>query len=1090
MKKYTIGLDLGVSSIGWSIINNETAEVEDFGVRKFSQSKTAEDRRVVRGGRRTRKRKLTRAKDISHILQKNNFPSKVTTDENLIKTRVKSLKERIEKQDITNILMYFAKNRGYIPFDDDSNKEKEKMKLIDLSGLFPCEYYLQTENYELNNKYRGTNEVVNLEDNIREIRSMLIKQAEFYKEISAEFIEKIIEILKRKREFWEGPGSINQLTPYGRFKSEDDVKQYILKKKSNPNYEKYLYEELVGRCSVYINEYCVPKINYYAEYFNFLNDFINIRFNSWEEIEDQKKPLYYQEKNKPIKLNKDGLLEIKDYIISNRTTSIPTIIKKVLGTNEDNIDGYRRTEEGKMEFSLFNFYIYIIKQFEKNNLSSQWLNNIDNYNLVIYYLTITPGIIEFKKTIQGVEELKDIFNEEDFNLLAEIKRKKSSEFAYHSFSEKLLTKAIDDMIKHMMNYMSVSTLLKYNEEKENDLKANYLKEYRELPLLTTKYVDDIIASPQIKKTLRQAIRIVNEIIKNKGYNPYCIAIESTKEMNGKDRKNQLLREQENNRKNREKAKEFIASNFGEKNVTNKSIERVMLYNEINGHCPYCEIPININDLIYGVVPVEHILPISASADNSYDNKTISCKNCNDLKKNRTPYQFLNRSYFEKFEKDIWSLKTISEAKKINFTSKTDVEKYGRKFINRNLRDTAYATKEMVRQIDYFNIFLDQKSNKILTLSTPGQLTAKIRESIDLEKSREVGDAHHAVDASIVGAISTTEIGETIIKMQNDSSFWLNNNTINIEHIKNISLNPDTIQKIKTISEENTKISVQTQKNPQAKLSNANLIKIIIKDGQEYQIQQIDNIYEMTNKGEEKENLIKLFDETDKTSTPLCFDNDKKLYNHIKEILTKYIELEGNPFINYAVDKYGIKYEDFDYRYHGIKTPAASENAPVVKKIRYYKKINDPYYLTIKNTKMKDNTKVAIDSLNQYCIKIYKDIDAGKFIFLPIYSVSVNLKTREINEEDYLYIKNYNLYIGDKNVEYLCSLHKGELVEVIKKNGEKYIGYVSSFDKTNNLVELSTSDKKGFKLAKGDKELTVIHKDILGNVKKRLTKSVY
>lgn len=56
MGKYTIGLDLGVSNIGWSVFNNETNKIENFGVRTFAQSNDAKERREVRNTRRRLKR--------------------------------------------------------------------------------------------------------------------------------------------------------------------------------------------------------------------------------------------------------------------------------------------------------------------------------------------------------------------------------------------------------------------------------------------------------------------------------------------------------------------------------------------------------------------------------------------------------------------------------------------------------------------------------------------------------------------------------------------------------------------------------------------------------------------------------------------------------------------------------------------------------------------------------------------------------------------------------------------------------------------------------------------------------------------------
>ena len=81
-------------------------------------------------------------------------------------------------------------------------------------------------------------------------------------------------IFSRKRKFWEGPGSAKSFSEYGRFKNEEDVLKYQELKKEGQ--EKYLFEDLIGHCKIYVNEKCAPKANYYAEEFNLINDFLNI----------------------------------------------------------------------------------------------------------------------------------------------------------------------------------------------------------------------------------------------------------------------------------------------------------------------------------------------------------------------------------------------------------------------------------------------------------------------------------------------------------------------------------------------------------------------------------------------------------------------------------------------------------------------------------------------------------------------------------------------------------------------------------------------------------------------------------------------
>ena len=62
---YTIGLDIGIASIGWAVINNDKNRIENLGERVFKKAETPEgkslneDRRIARGTRvRIRRRKI------------------------------------------------------------------------------------------------------------------------------------------------------------------------------------------------------------------------------------------------------------------------------------------------------------------------------------------------------------------------------------------------------------------------------------------------------------------------------------------------------------------------------------------------------------------------------------------------------------------------------------------------------------------------------------------------------------------------------------------------------------------------------------------------------------------------------------------------------------------------------------------------------------------------------------------------------------------------------------------------------------------------------------------------------------------------
>ena len=106
MQRYAIGLDLGIKNIGWSIYDLDNNNIANYGVRIFNESSNASDRRSFRVGRRLRKRKKNRIKDIKKILNQINFPTINTLDTKMIYTRCNGLNNQISKQDITNILFY------------------------------------------------------------------------------------------------------------------------------------------------------------------------------------------------------------------------------------------------------------------------------------------------------------------------------------------------------------------------------------------------------------------------------------------------------------------------------------------------------------------------------------------------------------------------------------------------------------------------------------------------------------------------------------------------------------------------------------------------------------------------------------------------------------------------------------------------------------------------------------------------------------------------------------------------------------------------------------------------------------------------
>ena len=1065
MQRYAIGLDLGIKNIGWSIYDLDNNNIANYGVRIFNESSSASDRRNFRAGRRLRKRKKNRIKDIKKVLNNINFPTTNTVDTKMIYTRCNGLNNQISKQDITNILFYFCTNRGYIPFDENDDS-KTKLEFISLDGKFPCEYY--KEMLEDINKYHNMNKLVLNKDNLREINKLLLVQKKYYSELTDDVISNIIGIISRKRNFWEGPGGGKNsvITPYGRFKSEKDVENYFKNKEENPYYEEYLFEDLIGNCEIEINEKKAPILNYYSEKFNAINLLINIYF-----VCDNLLGEYYKKEKDYYKLNREGIESILNYALENNEMSLKNLIKKVLKIDFNIVKGY--SDE---ELKIFEHYIYIKKQFIKSNHDMSWMSNIQLYNKIVYYLTFTPGILEFTNFVNNNLNEEYNFDDDFFEIFKEIRRKRISYLKYHRLSEKVLVRAINDMLEHEENFSKLRRNLNYDKQAMEYFKKNYTNQTRDLILLDPKHIDNIIASPQVKKTLRQAIKIINAIIKEEKRYPEVIAIESTNEVNTQLQQKIIAKSQ----KIQKDLRDAAIKELGDiKNY--KLIEKYMLFKEVNGICPYCGKPLTKDFTSWDNIHIDHILPRSITFDDSFENRTACCHDCNEHKKNCSPYEYLKgKNLYDEFKKRIDTLK-ISDEKKENFLNENILNKYKIRFFSRNLRDTAYATTELIKQINLLNNYNDNK-NIIKTFSTSGKITSEIRKKYNLEKNRDTL-FHHAVDASILTSIINTEYGKIILESQNDRKFWINNGYNKINNINAVIDNIDiskNIDEIRTIDDENIRKSLQVDKTSQGAYANANLYKIIKKGDNFYKIEQVDIYNDLLFDGKNSNGISKfetLFDENDEKMVLLCQEKDYKLFKKLKDIYYQYKGINGNPFINYLIeigeyDKSGVAGVHYGIRQN-------NKNSAFVKTLRYYTPITDPYLINKKNINKKDKTLIGYNSLTQVCTQIFYDEEKKKYVFLPINKICV--KNGKIDENNEYYKMIYQKTIGDKKLKFIDNIYCGDRVDVVKKDGTIISDYYSCYHKTANCGML----KNGKYIASTDQDIIIYDVDVLGNKKRRV-----
>ncbi len=133
MGKLVLGLDIGITSVGWGIIDLDETKVVDYGVRLFKESTAEENlkRRTKRSSRRLKSRKKNRIKDMRNLLVEAGIIDSVDFKplDNPYEIRVKGLHEQLSNEELATALIHITKRRGNSldnvaeTADDETTKE-------------------------------------------------------------------------------------------------------------------------------------------------------------------------------------------------------------------------------------------------------------------------------------------------------------------------------------------------------------------------------------------------------------------------------------------------------------------------------------------------------------------------------------------------------------------------------------------------------------------------------------------------------------------------------------------------------------------------------------------------------------------------------------------------------------------------------------------------------------------------------------------------------------------------------------------------------------------------------------------------------
>ncbi|MBU2492016.1 MAG: type II CRISPR RNA-guided endonuclease Cas9 [Bacteroidetes bacterium] len=755
-----LGLDLGVSSIGWAVIDEDEKKILGMGSRIIPLTTEDKDEftkgnAISKNQKRTLKRTQRKGYD-RYQLRRQNLISilkqyKMLPDIDLIKLnkldlwklRAEATNKKLTLQEIGRVLLHLNQKRGYKSSRSEANLNKKDTEYVTQvksryeelkeKGLTIGEKFF----IELNKDqyYRIKEQVFPREAYIEEFDKIINKQREFYTEIlTDEIIDKIrneIIYYQRKLKSQKGLVSICEFEGFWtKLESNGKIKELFVGPKVAPK-----SSPLFQVCKIWEN----------------INN-ITLKRKTGETIE--------------IAIDKKH--EIFEYMNNNEKLTFAELLK-ILGLKKDDVYGNKQLTNGlqgnKTKIEIINCF-NDLNEYEKLLGFDLIINESDEEG---YLVDKESGeIIEAKKkkqvapdiefqpfytlwhTIYSISDKEECKNAliKNFNINEVAAQKLSAlDFTKQGFgnkSHRSIRKILPFLIEGD-NYSTACSYAGYNHS--NSLTTNENLERKLLNKL--KQIDkNSLRQPVVEKILNQMVNVVNAIIDKYG-KPNEIRIELARELKqSRDERNETYKYMnERERENQNIEKEL--SEFGLR-ATRNNIIKWRLYHEISNYdkkqnaiCIYCGKAISFTAAILGEeTEVEHIIPRSKLFDDSQSNKTLAHRKCNSDKKDQTAYDYMRSKSENEFNDYVERINTLYKSKVIGKTKRDKLLMPGNKipndFIDRQLRETQYISKK-AREI------LTSICHNVWT--TSGSVTSELRhiwgwdeilENLQIHKYRDLG----------------------------------------------------------------------------------------------------------------------------------------------------------------------------------------------------------------------------------------------------------------------------------------------------------------------------------------------------------------
>ena len=697
---YIIGIDVGIGSVGWAIINLDKRRIEDCGVRIFETGENVQkresicqERRTARGIRRLVRRKSHRKSRLKKHLELIGLTTEnkineyfINGNSNIIALRVKAISEKITPEELAACLIHICNYRGYKDFySTDSidseflSKEEQKGAEAEIEALDHIKKLMEKGNYrtpadmiyndpEFNGdsgefrKYHNSkfSDHINLipRDMLQhEVELILEKQREYYNCLNDSNIKKIIDIIFSQRAFEEGPGD------------------------KNDAFRKYTgFLDSIGKCRFYSEENRGSRFTAIADVYALVNTLSQYK---------------YFDNNGEFCFNSEIAHALVSFALEkgNMTKNDIKVIAKQFkikindsGTSDTPITKcfrYLKSVKPVFESAGYNWN-ELIKDYTdtENNLLNKVGITLSQY--------ITPRI-----RINALRKLP--IDEHLVIKLSGMKFTGTTNVSYKYMSDSINAFLEGDIYgKYQAAFINEN-----NNATDENIKP------KKLPSFRNEDDCEFYKNPVVFRAINETRKVINAIVSKYGY-PCAVNIETADEVNKSfaDRDADRARNSKNEKEN-DRIRKEIADLINEPidSIRPVQIEKYKLGEAQEWHCLYSgreidkETMLKDNDHLF---EIDHIVPYSLILDNTINNKALVYLEENQKKGQRTPLMYMASEQAKIFKARVNAMLKDNKCSKRKYQYLMLADLNNSELLDewrsRNLNDTRYISKYLVNYL--------------------------------------------------------------------------------------------------------------------------------------------------------------------------------------------------------------------------------------------------------------------------------------------------------------------------------------------------------------------------------------------------------